>query len=86
MCFDIPSCKRLCVTRIFTRDMYTESCEDNLRSCCDLMHVFFVLDEYTDSMDAVDARILCDATVRAIEEPENPRPNGENVIGEICRQ
>lgn len=50
------------------------------------MHVFFVLDEYTDSMDAVDARIVCDATVRAIEEPENPRPNGENVIGEICRQ
>ncbi|KAK7021182.1 isoprenoid synthase domain-containing protein [Favolaschia claudopus] len=29
---------------------------------------------------------LCDATMDAIENPDKPRPEGENIIGEIARQ
>ena len=59
---------------------------DNLRSCCDLMHTFFVLDEYTDKMDGSKTKELCDASMDAILHPDMPRPEGENVIGEISRQ
>ncbi|KAJ7753354.1 terpenoid synthase [Mycena maculata] len=58
----------------------------NLRSCCDLMHTFFTLDEYTDPLDAAGVKALCDATMDAIENPDKPRPEGESVIGEIARQ
>jgi hypothetical protein len=59
---------------------------DDLRSCCDLMHTFFTLDEHTDPLDAAGAKALCDATMDAIENPDKPRPEGEAVIGEIARQ
>ncbi|KAJ6561560.1 terpenoid synthase [Mycena vulgaris] len=58
----------------------------DLRSCCDLMHTFFTLDEHTDTLDAAGAKILCDATMDAIENPDKPRPEGEAIIGEIARQ
>lgn len=50
------------------------------------MHTFFTLDEYTDTLDAAGAKLLCDATMDAIENPDKPRPKEENVIGEIARQ
>ncbi|KAF7979340.1 hypothetical protein HWV62_42763 [Athelia sp. TMB] len=58
----------------------------NLRSCCDLMHTFFTLDEYTDLCDGPGAKALCDATMDAILNPDKPRPKGESIIGEITRQ
>ncbi|KAK7012924.1 isoprenoid synthase domain-containing protein [Favolaschia claudopus] len=58
----------------------------DLRSCCDLMHTFFTLDEYTDLRGPSDVKTLCDATMDAIENPDKPRPEGENIIGEIARQ
>ncbi|KAK7048258.1 isoprenoid synthase domain-containing protein [Favolaschia claudopus] len=58
----------------------------DLRSCCDLMHTFFTLDEYTDALGPSDVKALCDATMEAIENPDKPRPEGENIIGEIARQ
>ena len=60
--------------------------EDNLRSGCDLMHAFFVIDAYTDKMDTSNARDVCNAAIDAISYPEKLRPEGENIVGEICRQ
>ncbi|KAJ6465141.1 terpenoid synthase [Mycena vulgaris] len=57
---------------------------NDLRSCCDLMHTFFTLDEHTDALDAAGAKILC--AMDAIENPDKPRPEGEPLIGEIARQ
>jgi Delta6-protoilludene synthase len=57
-----------------------------LRSCCDLMHTFFTLDEYTDYVDLETVKVLCEATMDAIKNPDKPRPEGENVIGEVARQ
>ena len=50
------------------------------------MHAFFVLDEYTDVMSAVDAMPLCSAAKDAVEHPDKVRPSKENIVGEICRQ
>ncbi|KAF7982707.1 hypothetical protein HWV62_26552 [Athelia sp. TMB] len=59
---------------------------NNLRSCCDLMHTLFVLDDYTDLLDGPGARALCNATLDAIMNPDKARPEGESIIGEIARQ
>ncbi|KAF7977391.1 hypothetical protein HWV62_4011 [Athelia sp. TMB] len=59
---------------------------NSLRSCCDLMHTLFVLDDYTDPLDGPGARALCDATLDAIMNPDKPRPKEESIIGEISRQ
>lgn len=50
------------------------------------MHTLFVLDDYTDPCDGPGAKVLCDATMDAIMNPDKPRPQGENIIGEIARQ
>jgi hypothetical protein len=59
---------------------------DHLRSACDLMNLFFVFDEYTDAGTAADVQILSDIVIDALHHPDIPRPQGENVIGEITRQ
>ncbi|KAK7451089.1 hypothetical protein VKT23_012765 [Stygiomarasmius scandens] len=65
---------------------FPESSKFVLRSCCDLMHTFFTLDEFTDPLNVDGVKELCYATMDAIENPDKPRPEGENVIGEIARQ
>lgn len=60
--------------------------KDNLRSNCDLMYAFFVLDDQSDRLDAAEVRLLCDACMDAIENPGKLRPEGEPVVGEISRQ
>ncbi|KAK7012921.1 isoprenoid synthase domain-containing protein [Favolaschia claudopus] len=42
--------------------------------------------KYTDALGPPDVKALCDATMEAIENPDKPRPEGENIIGEIARQ
>ena len=60
--------------------------EDNLRSGCDMMNVFFVIDEYTDKMDAENTKMICDASMDAILHPDRSRPEDETLVGEISRQ
>jgi hypothetical protein len=50
------------------------------------MYTFFVLDKYTDTLDADGARVHCDACMDAILHPDKPRPEGDPLIGEITRQ
>jgi hypothetical protein len=50
------------------------------------MYTFFVLDEYTDTLDADGVRVHCDACMDAILHPDKPRPVGDSLIGEITRQ
>ncbi|KAF8176079.1 terpenoid synthase [Pholiota molesta] len=65
---------------------FPKSSHYNLRSCCDLMHTFFTLDEHTDILDTEGVRVHCEATMDAILHSEQPRPAGEPIIGEIARQ
>ena len=57
-----------------------------LRIGCDLMNLFFVIDEYTDVEDAAAVRETVDIVIDAINNPENPRPEGEMLLGELSRQ
>ncbi|KAK4235978.1 isoprenoid synthase domain-containing protein [Achaetomium macrosporum] len=58
-----------------------------VRSGCDIMHLFFMFDEYSDGRASPEevwnqARILTDAMTY----PDKPRPEGEWVGGEVARQ
>jgi len=53
---------------------------------CDLMNLFFVIDEYTDIETASGCREMVDIMIDALENPHKPRPEGEVFLGEITRQ
>ena len=57
-----------------------------LRVACDLMMLFFIIDEYTDNTDRDEARTYADMVANVFENPHVERPQGESIIGEITRQ
>lgn len=60
--------------------------EEQYRSGCDLMNLFFVIDEHTDVLDEASVQALADISMDALLNPTKPRPDGESVIGEMTRQ
>ena len=50
------------------------------------MNLFFVIDEYTDVEPAHVVREMVDVVIDALNNPDNPRPDGENLLGEVARQ
>lgn len=62
--------------------IFLEGC----RIGCDLMNLFFVIDEHTDKPAADVVQIHADIVMDALRNPHIPRPTGEWVIGEIARQ
>nr|BBH51501.1 putative sesquiterpene synthase [Clitopilus sp.] len=65
---------------------YPLASKEHLRTGCDLMNLFFVIDEYTDIEDEVHAAMVASVTMDALRNPFKPRPRGEIIIGEIARQ
>ncbi|ESK84101.1 terpenoid synthase [Moniliophthora roreri MCA 2997] len=59
---------------------------EGCRIGCDLMNLFFVIDEYSDVADGQLARVYADIIMDAIRNPHKPRPEGEWVGGEVARQ
>ena len=59
---------------------------EHLRTGCDLMNLFFVIDEYTDVATEPQAREMARVIMDAIHNPSQPRPDGEWIGGEIARQ
>jgi len=57
-----------------------------LRICCDLMNLFFVIDEHSDVTDMQGARRQADVIMDALKNPHVPRPQGEWIGGEVARQ
>ncbi|KAI0820289.1 terpenoid synthase [Trametes gibbosa] len=78
--FDRCKCGRLAAL------VYPDATKDELRSACDLMRLFYVIDEETDELDAARTQELANIVVDAIRNPENARPDGEPIVGEIARQ
>ncbi|KAK7053206.1 hypothetical protein VNI00_003825 [Paramarasmius palmivorus] len=64
---------------------YPKLNKDGNRIGCDLMNLFFVVDEYTDVASAEEARRLVDIVMDALRNPDIPRPPGEWIGGEIAR-
>lgn len=59
---------------------------DHLRVAMDLMHVFFIIDEYTDVECQEEVRNMMDITSDALRNPSKSRPKNEIFIGEMTRQ
>ena len=57
-----------------------------LRIGCDLMNLFFVIDEHSDVTDMQGARRQTDVIMNALKNPYIPRPQGEWIGGEVARQ
>lgn len=60
--------------------------KEGCRVGCDLMNLFFVIDEHTDVADIETARAQADTVMDALRNPHKPRPQGEWIGGEVARQ
>ncbi|KAJ7721503.1 terpenoid synthase [Mycena metata] len=65
---------------------YPAATMEHLRTCCDLMNLFFVFDEYTDCVNKAEVQQLADIVMDALRHPHKARSSGESIIGEIARQ
>jgi hypothetical protein len=61
-------------------------CLEHLRTGCDLMNLFFVVDEYTDVEPAPVVRGMVDIVIDALNNPHRPRPEGEILLGLVAQQ
>lgn len=59
---------------------------DHLRTGCDLMNLFFVVDEYTDVESEPVVREMVDIVIDALNNPHKARPEGEILLGEVAKQ
>ncbi|EIW77082.1 terpenoid synthase [Coniophora puteana RWD-64-598 SS2] len=62
-------------------------CDFNeLRSSCDMMHLFFMIDELSDQETGPVVREQAASIMDAFRNPYAQRPAGESILGEISRQ
>lgn len=65
---------------------YPNAPREHIRIGCELMNVFFLLEEYTDTENGAGTKDIVDIVIDAIHNPHKIRPEGECIIGEISRQ
>ncbi|KAL2141606.1 hypothetical protein VTI28DRAFT_2152 [Corynascus sepedonium] len=65
---------------------YARMTKEQLRSGCDLMHLFFMFDEYSDQSSPEEVWRQASIQIDALCHPNKPRPKEEWVGGEIARQ
>ncbi|XP_044718814.1 delta(6)-protoilludene synthase [Hirsutella rhossiliensis] len=65
---------------------YPDLDKERFRTSCDLMNIFFVLDDLTDVATASEVREMSNAVVDALRNADKPRAHDEWVGGEIARQ
>lgn len=65
---------------------YPNAPREHVRIGCDLMNLFFLLEEYTDNENGAVTKDLVDLVIDALHNPHKMRPEGECVLGEIARQ
>ncbi|KAH7102679.1 terpenoid synthase [Auriculariales sp. MPI-PUGE-AT-0066] len=53
---------------------------------CDLMDVFFSIDEYTDMQSEKTVSDIIDIVRDALDNPDKPRPGGEILLGQVVKE
>ncbi|EJF62143.1 terpenoid synthase [Dichomitus squalens LYAD-421 SS1] len=76
----------LCTFGLFAGLLLPDAGREHLRTCLDIVNVFFIIDEYTDVQSTHVVRDMMTSCTDAIRNPHIPRPEGETVLGEIVRQ
>lgn len=71
---------------ILRRQCLHVSGTEQVRSGCDLMHLFFMFDEYSDKSSPEEVLCQAQAMMDVFNNPDKPRPKGEWIGGEITRQ
>ncbi|KAG2155762.1 terpenoid synthase [Suillus clintonianus] len=66
--------------------LYPNASKEHLRIGCDLMNLFFLVEEYTDNENEAVAKERMDIVIDAVRNPHEIRPEGESIIGEVARQ
>ncbi|KAF8481434.1 terpenoid synthase [Gautieria morchelliformis] len=84
--FSAQKAFNLCDFNLLAALAYPLLDKDGCRVGCDLMNLFFVIDEHTDIADGKTARNQADIVMDALRNPHTPRPTGEWVGGEVARQ
>ncbi|KAJ8455153.1 hypothetical protein ONZ51_g12604 [Trametes cubensis] len=59
---------------------------EEYRCSCDLMNLFFLIDDHTDLLNELNTSMVVEASMDALMNPDKPRPEGESIIGEVTRQ
>jgi len=70
------------MTRVINADPFPEGC----RVGCDLMNLFFVIDEHTDVATTETVQSQVDIIMDALHNPHTLRPKNEWIGGEVARQ
>ncbi|KAI1791069.1 isoprenoid synthase domain-containing protein [Ganoderma leucocontextum] len=65
--------------------VYGDAPRERLRVGTDLVHLLFVIDEYTDMEPTAGVKEISDIVLDALHNTDKPRPEGELVIGKIAR-
>ncbi|KAG1745752.1 terpenoid synthase [Suillus lakei] len=65
---------------------YPNASREHLRIGCELMNVYFIVDEYTDIENAAVTKEIVDIVLDALHNPHKMRPEGECILGEIVRR
>ncbi|KAF8433262.1 isoprenoid synthase domain-containing protein [Boletus edulis BED1] len=65
---------------------YPIASKEHVRAGCDLMHLTFLFDEYSDRSTPSEVRQKKDVVMDALRNPHMPRPEREWIGGEIARQ
>ncbi|KAG5350396.1 Pentalenene synthase [Termitomyces sp. J132] len=66
--------------------VYPLESKEVLRAGCDLMNLFALYDEYTDTATPHEAQQLATIVMDALRNPDKARPADECVVGEVARQ
>nr|8H72_A Chain A, Delta(6)-protoilludene synthase K435DRAFT_659367 [Dendrothele bispora CBS 962.96]8H72_B Chain B, Delta(6)-protoilludene synthase K435DRAFT_659367 [Dendrothele bispora CBS 962.96] len=75
----------LCDFNLLASLAYAHLPEDVNRVGCDLMNLFFVVDEHSDAMDKNSVHVWVEIIMDALRNPTKPRPDDEPIVGEISR-
>ncbi|KAI0072167.1 terpenoid synthase [Panus rudis PR-1116 ss-1] len=75
-----------CDFNLFAALAYPDANQERLRTCCDLMNLFFLYDEYSDREPVEGMERLSEEIMYALRNPHLPRADGKYVVGEIFRQ
>ena len=65
---------------------YARMTKEQLRTGCDIMHLFFMFDEHSDKCSPDEVWEQAWIQMDAFSRPDQPRPKGEWVGGEFTRQ
>jgi len=59
---------------------------EQLRIASDLMYLYFIIDDQTDIESVSVVRGLIDIMIDALNNPDKPRPEGEDALGRIVKE